>query len=261
MAIDDNGRYLYVTNAQYKFVNIYAISAETGALNRHRFAPVYVSNPPEKVFVDPIGRYAYALSEKDNAIALLRYDKGAGPLFLEQKEQGSPFTVGGGPVSMTTDPVGRFAYVANQQANDVSAFAIHTTGGALTEIKGSPYRVGKGPVSVAIHPSGKFAYILNKSSGSISYASRDQRKGSLSKPTHIGIGKNPNAFSIDAAGKYLYVSFPISGESGSINTIMALPGTFRKVSCPQNNPIFVATGITGTFMARAICQTPGLYLK
>jgi hypothetical protein len=43
---------------------------------------------------------------------------------------------------------GQFAYVANQFSNDVSAYTINATTGALTPVPGSPFAAGAFPVSV-----------------------------------------------------------------------------------------------------------------
>jgi 6-phosphogluconolactonase len=46
---------------------------------------------------------------------------------------------------------GRFAYVANQGANDISAFFIDAASGALTSIGGSPFAAnGSAPMAVAV---------------------------------------------------------------------------------------------------------------
>ena len=44
------------------------------------------------------------------------------------------FTAGTGPGSVTVDPTGKFAYVANCGSDDVSAYTIDSTTGALTQI-------------------------------------------------------------------------------------------------------------------------------
>ena len=54
-----------------------------------------------------------------------------------------------------------FVYVANHYSDNVSAYAIDASTGALTEVKGSPFGTSYGPYGVAIDPSGKFAYVAN----------------------------------------------------------------------------------------------------
>ena len=45
---------------------------------------------------------------------------------------GPNVAAGGNPFSVTVDPTGRFAYVANAGSDDVSAYTINPTTGALT---------------------------------------------------------------------------------------------------------------------------------
>ncbi len=60
----------------------------------------------------------------------------------------APVMAGTGPQSVTVDPSGGFAYVANQGSHDVSAFSINATIGALTAVAGSPFAAGAVPSSV-----------------------------------------------------------------------------------------------------------------
>ena len=50
----------------------------------------------------------------------------------------------------------QFAYVANLNSHNVSAYSICSSG-VLTPIPGSPFPVGPNPASVAVDPTGKFA--------------------------------------------------------------------------------------------------------
>ena len=68
-----------------------------------------------------------------------------------------------------TSPVrAQFAYVANQNSNDVSGYTINGVTGALTPITGSPFAAGGRPFSVAVDPTGKFAYVANNGSSNVS---------------------------------------------------------------------------------------------
>jgi 6-phosphogluconolactonase len=61
-------------------------------------------------------------------------------------------TVGSGtfPLNIVVDPTGTFAYVANQNSNDISVYAVDSTTGALTQVPGSPFAAGDNPRAVAI---------------------------------------------------------------------------------------------------------------
>ena len=66
------------------------------------------------------------------------------------------FSAGTGPVSVAVDPSGKFAYVANFNSKDVSAYTINAATGALTQIPcaefagciGSNFQAGNGPRAV-----------------------------------------------------------------------------------------------------------------
>src|SRR3984893_13675261 len=75
---------------------------------------------------------------------------------------------------------GRFAYVANQLSNNVSAYAIDSATGNLFAINGSPFAVsGTTPVSLAVDPNGLFLYVVNNGSGSVSVYPIDNTTGAL----------------------------------------------------------------------------------
>jgi hypothetical protein len=61
---------------------------------------------------------------------------------------------------VAVDPTGKFAYVANGNTNNVSAYSI-AANGALTPVKGSPFAAGRQPFSAAVDPTGKIAYVAN----------------------------------------------------------------------------------------------------
>ncbi|MBI3557110.1 MAG: beta-propeller fold lactonase family protein, partial [Deltaproteobacteria bacterium] len=70
--------------------------------------------------------------------------------------------------SGTTPNFNYFIYVANQGSNDVSAYTINTSTGALAAVSGSPFTAGTNPFSVAVDPLGKFAYAVNGTTHDVS---------------------------------------------------------------------------------------------
>ena len=62
-------------------------------------------------------------------------------------EIGSPVVSGDGPISVSIDRTGHFAYVANFISDDVTTFTIDTNSGVLTPT-GSRSTVGSAPFSV-----------------------------------------------------------------------------------------------------------------
>ena len=70
-------------------------------------------------------------------------------------------------VTCTTNPP-RFAYVANRGSNNISAYSVDATTGALTTIAGSPFAAGKLPIAIAVDPTGSYAYVANQTDATIS---------------------------------------------------------------------------------------------
>jgi 6-phosphogluconolactonase len=63
---------------------------------------------------------------------------------------GAPVAAGILPTSIVLDPSGLFAYVANDNSNDISVYAIGAAG-ALTSVNGSPFGAGNQPRAIAIY--------------------------------------------------------------------------------------------------------------
>jgi len=79
-------------------------------------------------------------------VAAYSITPGSGALTLS----GSPVAAGLLPASIVLDPSGQFAYVANDNSNDISVYAVDSTTGALTPVSGSPFAAGNQPRSIAI---------------------------------------------------------------------------------------------------------------
>jgi 6-phosphogluconolactonase len=101
---------------------------------------------------------------------------------------GSPFKAGDLPQSVALDPTGKFAYVANSNGNNVSAYRIGANG-ALMPVTNSPFAAASFPTSVGVDPTGKFAYVANGNDNNVS-AYRVGANGGLTQlsgsPSQLG---------------------------------------------------------------------------
>ena len=68
---------------------------------------------------------------------------------------------------------------ANQGSNNISAFALDATTGALTVVAGSPFAAGTEPSSVTVDPTGMFAYVVNSGADTVFVYSIDATTGAL----------------------------------------------------------------------------------
>ena len=149
---------------------------------------------------------------------------------------GSPVATGVGPESVTVDPTGKYAYVADRSGGinpgTVSEYTIDATTGALTPITGSPVAAGVGPESVVVDPTGKYAYVANHGGG-VSEYTIDAATGALTPITGspVAAGTNPSSVTVDPTGKYAYVAnygggvseYTIDATTGALTPITGSP--------------------------------------
>ena len=133
---------------------------------------ITVGPSPSSLALDPAGWFALVTDVTTNSLYVIS-------TISQFQVAGSPFATGQSPLSVTVDPSGRFVYVANQGSNNVSAYTINQTTGALSPIPGSPFAVGNGPVFVAVDMSGSFVYVTNQGDNTVSAFSINPASGAL----------------------------------------------------------------------------------
>lgn len=172
---------------------------------------------------------------------------------------------GTSPISVTVDPSGKFAYVANQNANTISMFTINSTTGVLTPNTPATVPTGSSPFGVAIDPATKFAYVPNNASGGavtigVSQYTINATTGVLTPntPAAVAAGNAPTTVGVDPSGKYAYVAnqtdntismFTINSTTGNLTlntntfnmtgTVNAGNQPFRLNFDPSGNFLYV----------------------
>ena len=164
-------------------------------------------------------RSAYVANSGDGTIS--QYTIGGGGALTPK---GTPTVAsmvgnpGSSPTSVTVDPAGKYAYVANSGNEVISQFTIGTGGGLVPMIpptvpSGS---AGSGPVSITVDPTGRYAYAANSSSNDVAQFTIDAMTGALSPmgtPTvtpcpspPCAQGMWPVSVTVDAKSQYVYVA-------------------------------------------------------
>jgi 6-phosphogluconolactonase len=128
----------------------------------------------------------------------------------------------------------QFAYVANENSNDVSGYEINAATGRLTPIEGSPFNTGKShPTSVSVDPAGRFLYVTNKNAegNDVAGFSIDRATGRLTPVpgSPFAAGSEPSSIAIDPSGRFAYVS-NLGSDSVSAFTIDEKSGRLKPVS-------------------------------
>jgi 6-phosphogluconolactonase len=152
-----------------------------------------------------------------------------------------------------------FAYVANETSNNIAAFTINSSTGALTAI-GSPVATGSYPMSVAVDPKGKFAYVANETDNTVSVYAIDSSTGALTAITGspFAAGEWPFSVAIDPSGEFAYVA-NMGDDTVSAYTIDSSTGALTEITgspfIAGVAPVSVAVDPTSNFVYVA-CSGP-----
>jgi 6-phosphogluconolactonase len=168
-----NNSYVYVTNETDATLSAYQVGS-SGALSAIGTYPVGVA--PNALASDPTSKFLYVTDGAANQMIgfLIQIN---GTLVNMQ----TPFKTDNLPDSVQVDPRGIYVYVANYNANDVSAFTIDRATGNATQIAGATtYAVDTGPTCVLIEPAeARFVFTTNFLGSTVSGLTLNPATGAL----------------------------------------------------------------------------------
>jgi 6-phosphogluconolactonase len=208
IAVDPLGQFAYVANYGSNNVSQYTIGTG-GALTAMATATVAAGSNPISVTVDPSGTHIYVANYSSGAIAgtVSEYSIGTGGALTAM----TPATVAAGPnpESVTVDPSGKYAYVANYGSNSVSQYTI-SSGVLTSNTAATTVAAGTNPYSVIVDPSGKYAYVANAMSSNVSQYTigtpSSSTPGALTAMSAVPTGTNPASVTVDPSGQFAYVA-------------------------------------------------------
>jgi len=208
------------------------------------------ANPP---------RFAYVANNSDGTLSIFTVNGTTGQL----RHRGY-VKAGLLPVSVASDPAGKFVYVANQATTGtVAGFAANAMTGQLTPLQGSPFTAGSLTAAAVVHPNGQFLYAVNFSSqgqpavsdGTVS-AFNIGLDGALTPipGSPFPAGKSPTAMAIDPTGKFAYVA-NFSANTAHVTAFVVQPNGSLQALALQNIPVNPSAAIvvdpTGKFVFTA----------
>jgi 6-phosphogluconolactonase len=131
---------------------------------------------------------------------------------------------------------------ASSPNGGVSAYAVDYQIGSLTPLADSPIQAGRNPVTLVASPSGLNLYVVNHDDSSVGEYSIGTDGKIYLQNTYNVTGSMATAIAIDAAGKFLYVTFTYQlGPNGQQLYSPASPGPGGVTIFPIN-----ADGSLGT---------------
>jgi 6-phosphogluconolactonase len=262
-------RYAYAANFGNASVSAYTINtgAPVGGLSSNGTPPSAGTNP-SSVAVDPAGTHAYvtnqSISQSTGSVSIFNISSGA------LSVQVSSIATGNQPAAIKIHPSGSFAYVVNKISNNISAYTIDPSNGALTASDadggqgGIQYTIPTkvNPVAMAFDPSGAYAFVAN-ADGNVSDYRVDTVTGALTPNPVNGVsgaanyistgGSTPYAIAVDPAGTYLYVANRNSNDvtifnigSGGTLTVFG-PHSINEGTIPGLAPVSIAFHPSGLY--------------
>jgi len=163
------------------------------------------------VNLSPDNRFAFVADLGIDKIMIYRLDAEKGTI-VPNDPPFAKLKPGSGPRHVAFHPSGKFAYVINELACTVTAFAYEPAAGALSEIQTiatlpRDFTGESTCAEVRVHPNGKFLYGSNRGHDSIAVYRIDPAKGTLTlvefETTDI---KTPRNFNIDPTGMFCLVA-------------------------------------------------------
>jgi len=169
-----SGNYVYAVNESDATISAFQVGS-SGALSSIGTFPVGVA--PNAAASDPTSKFLYVTDGAANQMIGFLVQAN-GTLIAMQ----NPFKTDNLPDAVVVDPRAIYVYVANYNANNVSAYAIDRATGNATQISGSTtYGVDAGPLCILIEPAeGRYLYTANFLGNTVSGLYLNPSNGQLS---------------------------------------------------------------------------------
>ena len=216
-------------------------------------AAVSIQNANDTSVTVSCAGFSYVTNAADNTLSAYSIDATTGALAVI----GAPTTTGASPhaavgLEYYFGQDKRYVFVGNEGSNDVSAFAVNSTTGALTAVPGSPFPAGTDPQAMLF--AGSYLYVANAGSDSVSAYTIDASTGALaplsSGPSTIATGKTPTSI-VTFNGNVFVANHGGSNDISvfSMDTIMGTGVLTPVAGSPflaGGNPLSLAVGGVGT---------------
>lgn len=173
VAVPPGGNYLYVGNQFSNTVGAFTYDGSSGKLTvvgGSPFASCTLPNTncvaPSAVAISPNGEFLLVANSGSNnissfAICVVVSTTCSTPNGTLTAVTGSPFPAGIGPVAIAFEPAFNFAYVVDQQSNEVSQYSFGPGDGVLTPLSPPTISTGTTPVSLSIVSGATTQYVGN----------------------------------------------------------------------------------------------------
>lgn len=231
--LDPSGKFAYVPNWSSNNISVYRVDAGNGSLT-----PVgtvsSIGTGPTALAIDASGRFAYVSNQTSNNVSVFSINAATGELASADADDvtgGMQTTIAADttPLSVSVDMTGKYVYVANMGANNLSVYSINTVTGALTAIgkisaRNAPIGIAMANGATAVSYTPKAAYVTNASSATVSQFTIGTGGALAAMPTAtVATGTLPRSVTVDPFGRFAFVT---NFTSNNISVYTINPVTF-----------------------------------
>jgi len=243
VAIDPSGKFLYASNEDDSpggDVSAYTIDSSTGALTPIPGSPFLPRSGGFALTLAPSGEFGYVGSGDGAQITAFSINRTTG---VPTVVAGSPFVQAGasGSYTIVVDPASQFLYaLGGTEGNNIAAFSINGSTGALTSIAGSPFATGTDPSAATVDPNDKLLYVTNEGTNEVwTYTIADNGALTFLNTARTQQGPSSVALGVGTASitytpKFAYVA----NGNGSANNVSAykINATTGKLKAVTGSP-------------------------
>lgn len=162
IAVEQTGRYVYVTDRLNNEIYGYGVSTNQTAANGGGTLAALLSSPyntglyPVSITIDPRGKYVYTANYNANTVSSFSINAADGS--LGGTATVGNFTTGTGPTCVTVDPaLGIYLYTSNFLDSSLSGGQLSPNTGQLNATINTPYATGTLPSCVVAVANGSHA--------------------------------------------------------------------------------------------------------
>jgi 6-phosphogluconolactonase len=199
VAVTPDGKYLYVANQIANTVSAFSVDT-SGVLTAVPTSPFLAGTSPSGMAISPNGNFLYVTNSGSSNVSVYSICDNATPNCVTPDGSltqitGSPFSAGLGPVQIAISFTGNFAYVVDQQSNQLSGYKLSSGSGTMTGTTPlATVSTGLHPSWVAVSSGEQFVYVANNGSGTVSAFTMDDTTGALTiVGTPLTTGAQPAA--------------------------------------------------------------------
>jgi 6-phosphogluconolactonase (cycloisomerase 2 family) len=256
IAVDSQSAHLYLASAGDHEVAGFAINPTSGALSPLSGSPYAAGAGAGAIpAFSPDGKFLYVMDQGatgTGANSVSGYSIGTDGSLTAIA--GSPFPAGTDPSWISFTPDGKFAYVADTGVDEISAYSVSATTGALTPLGTPTFATDEHPQDLTIDTAGKHLYVPvanGAAAGAVQVFTIDA-DGTLAAVGSTPAGVTPVFLDIEPTGKFAYVAsaagaevygYSIDATTGALTALAGSPYSTGAGSRPQ----FITIDPSGKF--------------